>query len=197
MTDKTHQAFGFAAAALGYFATTANEPVTWGIAGTVLVGSFVGSLLPDIDQPTANFWDSVPLGGVIGRIAPKALGGHRNLSHSILGYILFSVAMYWLVQSVFREGLFNVDVFMRSFELGFIAHLVADAITVQGIPIFWPLGNNMGFPPHPLHGLRIVTGKWFENVVVFPLSLVLIGVIIVTHPNELCILLGRACTFVQ
>lgn len=193
MTDKTHQALGFAAAAAGYFATYPNEPLTWGIAGTVVTGAFVGSFLPDIDQPTANFWDSVPLGGFVGKLAPRALGGHRNLSHSILGYLLGSALMYWIVTTVFREGLFDVKLFMLAFELGFLAHLAADAVTVQGIPLFWPIGDNMGFPPRPFHGIRMVTGKWFENLVVFPLSLLLVITILASHPTEVCALVPGIC----
>src|SRR3989338_1442739 len=134
MTDKTHQLIGLTAATVGFFYFHPSVDVTWAIAGTILTGSFLGSLAPDIDQPTSNFWDSIPLGDYVGRIVPKTLGGHRNLSHSILGFFLFSWAVRWLVVHVFRDGLFDVQVFMLSFELGFAAHLAADAVTVQGIP---------------------------------------------------------------
>lgn len=193
MTTKSHQLLGLGAATAGFFALYPNEPLSWGLAGTILTGSFVGSILPDIDQPSSNFWDSVPLGKLLGRLAPHALGGHRNLSHSILGYFLFSWLVYWVVTTAFRDGLFDVSVFMLSFKLGFVAHLAADAVTVQGIPLFWPLGGNMGFPPRPFEGIRIVTGKWFENFVVFPVALFGYAFLLSLYPAQVCPIITIVC----
>ncbi|MBI4032884.1 metal-dependent hydrolase [Candidatus Berkelbacteria bacterium] len=193
MTDKTHQLIGLTAATAGFFAMHPSDEVTWGIAGTILAGSFLGSILPDIDQPTSGFWEAVPLGDYVGRIVPKTLGGHRNLSHSILGFALFNWLIGWFVITVFRDGLFDVDIFMDSFRLGFIAHLAADAVTVQGIPLLWPLGKNMGFPPRPFEGIRIVTGKWFEHLVVLPTVLVGYIYLLSLHAPQLCQIAPFAC----
>ena len=180
MTGKTHQAIGLAAASAVYFASQPTTPLTWSIAGTVLVGAFIGSLLPDIDQPTSNFWQSIPLGDVGKSIVPKTLGGHRNLSHSLLG-----IALFYVISSIIASYLLsnNIDhaILLQSLLAGFIAHLVADMITVHGVPLLWPFGHAMGFPPKPFDGVRIVTGKWFENLVVFPLSLILLGYILLSH----------------
>ncbi len=186
MTGKTHQLIGLTAAAGAYFALHPDDPLTLGIAGTVIAGSFFGSILPDIDQPTANLWDAIPLGRFVSRPATRALGGHRNLTHSLLGVVLFSLLARWFVDHVFRPGLFDQALFLQSFEIGFIAHLVADAVTVEGIPLLWPFGANMGFPPRPLHGIRILTGKWFENLVVFPAVLVSLGAVVLWHGRSLC-----------
>ncbi len=194
MTDKTHQMIGLAAASAGFFVLHPEVDATWGIAGTILIGSFFGSIMPDIDQPTSNFWDSIPLGRYVGQIAPKALGGHRNLSHSILGYFLFVWLAGWFVTTFVRPDTFLDHVlFLESFKIGFIAHLLADAVTVQGIPVFWPFGSNLGFPPFPFHGARIVTGKWFENLIVFPLSFVALGIVLFNYQDRLCQIAQGLC----
>lgn len=186
MTDKTHQLIGLTAATGIYFAVHPNDPLTVGIAGTIIAGSFFGSILPDIDQPTANLWDAIPLGNFINRPITRSLGGHRNLTHSILGVVLFSWLATWFVWRVFRPDLFDQALFLQSFEIGFMMHLLADAVTVEGIPLFWPLGANMGFPPRPFHGIRIVTGKWFESLVVFPAVVLSLGIVLLSHGHHLC-----------
>ncbi|MBI2589964.1 metal-dependent hydrolase [Candidatus Berkelbacteria bacterium] len=191
MTDKTHQILGLATATVGFFVIHPDIDLTWSVAGTLLFGSFFGSILPDIDQPTSNFWDSVPLGKIINRPLAKTLGGHRNLSHSILGFLLFTWIVGWLFTALIRPDSFVSQViFLESFQLGFIAHLIADSVTVQGIPVFWPLGGNMGFPPRPLHGARILTGKWFENLVVFPVSILGFIFLLANYSNRLCLILS-------
>lgn len=194
MTGKTHQLIGFTAAFGAFFAIHPNDPVSFAIIGTIIAGSFFGSILPDIDQPTSSFWDAIPLGNIVSRPLTKTLGGHRNLSHSILGVVLFSWLMTWFVHAVFRPGLFDQTLFLWSFEIGFIAHLLADSVTVEGVPYLWPLGNNMGFPPRPFHGIRIVTGKWFESLIVFPGVFVVLGFIMLTHVHHLCPAIPLTCT---
>ncbi len=195
MTDKTHQIIGLTAATATFVVFHPGDDLSWGIAGTILFGSFVGSILPDIDQPTSGFWDAVPLGDYLGKIVPKTLGGHRNLSHSILGIILFYLLFNWLVQTFLKSGTFiDQSILMESFLAGFVAHLAADSITVQGIPLFWPMGRNMGFPPRPFHGARILTGKWFENLVVFPGTIVVLLLVLSVNLNRLCQLVPVNCS---
>lgn len=180
------------AASATYFALYSPTPITWTIAGTVITGAFFGSLFPDIDQPSSNFWQSIPLGKLGRAIVPKTLGGHRNLSHSLLGLLL----AYLLVQAVSSWLLTNAiphQILVESFMAGYLAHLVADSITVLGIPLLWPFGGGFGFPPHPFHGARIVTGKWFENLVVFPLSLVGLVYLLFIHQSALCNLSAVFC----
>ncbi|MCA9388517.1 metal-dependent hydrolase [Candidatus Berkelbacteria bacterium] len=188
MTDKTHQLIGLTAATSLFFVFHPTDQLTWGIAGTIAIGSFIGSVLPDIDQPTSDIWDVVPAGEWLGKLTSKSLGGHRNLSHSILGFLLFTFLFNWLVQSFLKTGTFiDSPILLESFMAGFIAHLLADSVTVMGIPLFWPFGANMGFPPRPFHGIRILTGKWFENLIVFPGVVIVLALIIITNSNNLAL----------
>lgn len=193
MTGKTHQAIGFAAASTLYFYQHPAQPLTWAIAATVIVGSFIGSLLPDIDQPTANFWQSIPLGSLGRGVVPRALGGHRHISHSLLGALLF-YGISATVTTYLLSGNIDHVLLLDSLLAGFLAHLAADSLTVQGIPLFWPLYRSFGFPPFPFQGLRIVTGKWFENFVILPVSFLLIGFILLSHQSALCSIIPLLCS---
>ena len=52
MTDKTHQLIGLTAATGIYFAVHPNDPLTVGIAGTIIAGSvYVGVRLTSWVQP--------------------------------------------------------------------------------------------------------------------------------------------------
>ncbi len=181
MTDKTHQLIGLTAAS-AVFVTYHPQPVTWSIVATIFLGSFIGSVAPDIDQPTAQLWQTIPLGGhLLGTITSRLLGGHRNLSHSILGVALFSALLAWIGSLLPHNWWLQGWLLSESAIIGFIAHLLADSITVEGIPLFWPFGSYIGFPPHPFQGLRIVTGKWFENLIIFPAVILLLASLIMAH----------------
>lgn len=193
MTDKTHQLIGLTAATAFVVLQQPELVITWPIAGTVLLGSFLGSIAPDIDQPTSNFWDTVPLGGFIGKLTSRALGGHRNLSHSLLGLTLFYLLITWFSHTVPDQWFIDPNLLIVSFVIGFIAHLMADSVTVRGIPLFWPFGRDMGFPPYPLHGIRIITGKWFENLIIFPATGLVLAAFLLFHAERLCRILLWLC----
>lgn len=193
MTDKTHQMIGVTAAVGLFFVQYPERPLSIGLATTVIVASMVGSVAPDIDQPTGKLWRRIPLGGFFGRITAAALGGHRNLSHSILGVFLFSAAAYGLLRLVPATWLIDIHLAWQAFCVGFIFHLLADSVTVMGIPLFWPFGGYYGIPPKPFHGIRIQTGEWFENLIVFPFTFVILGAIIFSHASAICNAFGRAC----
>ena len=53
-----------------------------------------------------------------------------------------------------------------SIMIGFVAHLVADSLTREGLPLFFPFKFKIGFPP--IEALRIPTGGIIEHFIVFP-----------------------------
>ena len=97
MTGKTHQVAGICAG-LGFlliYAEPSYQPATL---AAVLVGSSFAALLPDIDQPASVLWDKIPfVGHVAGEVAEKATFGHRNLTHSLLGFAIIGGILYWLL----------------------------------------------------------------------------------------------------
>src|SRR5687767_14392610 len=72
--------------------------VTLSTAIVAVVANQIGGIAPDIDQPTAPFWRNLPIGGIFGRLTGRMMGGHRFLSHSIIGLALFGFLTHWLLQ---------------------------------------------------------------------------------------------------
>jgi len=168
MTGKTHQIIGLTAGIYSYlaFAPPVYGPATF---AAVAVAAHIAALLPDIDQPTSKIWVDLPFGHVAGELVNPFLQ-HRNLSHSLLGFGIFTgIAYEVLLHFPTYWGIHRPAVLMAA-VVAYGSHLLADMVTVEGIPLFYPSQHMYGIPPHPFEGLRILTGHWFENLIVFPLS---------------------------
>ena len=157
MKARTHDLA--AATALGAIVMTQPEHAfTLGTAITALIANQLGGIAPDIDQPTAPFWRNLPIGGVVGRIIDKMLGGHRFITHSILGLVLFGFLSRLLLTALHPVmTTIDIDLVWWAFMIGMLSHLVMDSFTKEGVPWLLPIPIKFGFPP--LKRLRITTGK--------------------------------------
>lgn len=158
-----------------------------------LLANQLGGIAPDIDQPTAPFWRNLPIGGFFGRFLAKMMGGHRFITHSLLGVALAGFLVSLLLNAL-HPIMPNVqlEIVWWAFMIGMVSHLIMDSFTKEGVPWLLPLPIKFGFPP--LRRFRITTGKWVENFVVFP-GLILLAVIIVTlHYHEIYALIHQHVT---
>ncbi len=153
--------------------------VTLATAIAAIIANQAGGIAPDIDQPTAPFWRNLPIGGIFGKIIGRSLGGHRFLSHSLIGLALFGFLLKLLLNFV-HPIMPHVDVSLVwwAFIIGMVSHLVMDSFTKEGVPWLLPIPFKFGFPP--IRRLRITTGKWVEEFVVLPL-LIGLAVFLVAH----------------
>ncbi len=136
------------------------------------IANQLGGIAPDIDQPTAPFWRNLPIGGFFGRFFGRMLGGHRFLTHSILGLLLMGFLVHWFL--TFIHPLFpkvDIDIVWWAFIIGMVSHLIMDSFTKEGVPWLLPVPVKFGFPP--LRKLRITTGKGIENFIIFPLLIII------------------------
>jgi inner membrane protein len=132
-----------------------------------ILANLIGGITPDIDQPTAPFWRNLPVGPFFGRIFGRLLGGHRFITHSLLGVFLAGyLAHLFLVFLQPIMGSINIDIVWAAFMIGLLSHLVMDTFTKEGVPWLLPVPIKFGIPP--LRAWRITTDKKFENLVVFP-----------------------------
>lgn len=166
MTGKTHRIIGITSG-LTYLVAVSKPEYSPATLGAVLVGAYFASLIPDLDQPAADIWDALPLGHTLGE-AVDPFFKHRNISHSALGVILFGFLAYWLLSLCPSYWGMDTDIILRASLIAYASHLLADMFTVEGIPLLYPYHRMLGIPPKPLDGIRIMTGKWFENLVLFP-----------------------------
>lgn len=169
MTARTHDLAAVTALGIAVLA----HPVANISLATLLVALFanqIGGITPDIDQPTAPFWRNLPIGGLFGKVVDKGLGGHRFLTHSLVGVALFGFLAKALLG--FLHPLMphiNSGYVWWAFMIGMGSHLVMDTLTKEGVPWLLPLPFKFGIPP--LRRLRITTGKAGEFLVIFPLLL--------------------------
>jgi inner membrane protein len=144
--------------------------LTLSTAVIALIANQAGGIIPDIDQPTAPFWRNLPIGGVVGKVIAKMLGGHRFITHSIIGLVLVGFLFKMLL--VFLQPIMpnvQTDYVWWALMIGMLSHLIMDSFTKEGVPWLLPIPVKFGFPP--LKRLRITTGKWTENFVAFPIVL--------------------------
>ncbi len=163
-------------------ATTAGLPAEK-LAFYAAVG--LGALLPDIDEQSS----------LVGRccgILSKEIQhfvGHRRFFHSLLGLLpwallslgFYLLAVYLLAQHSMSMPAEIVQACKISFVgllFGCLMHLAADALTKEGVPLFWPYQVYIGFPPNPRW--RIRTGHLGELLIVYGL-IALVAVLGLVH----------------
>ncbi len=106
-----------------------------------------GSALPDIDQPKSQVGKNFKIIGWLFK--------HRGIFHSIFMALLISFGFYFLT------GYFS------AFLLGYLSHLITDALTVAGVSFFYPISN------FKIRGF-IKTGSLAENLM---FSAFIVGII--------------------
>ncbi len=165
MTGRTHDLAAFTA--LSYIIATQPMPkISLATALVALSANFIGGLAPDIDQPTADLWNRIPAGSIIGRILCPILGGHRFISHSLLGIAFFGVILHYALQLAHTVLLVDMNIVWWAFMIGFVSHLLMDTITREGVPWLFPIPIHIGIPPFKF--MRIKTGGMIEKSIIFP-----------------------------
>ncbi|MDB5169163.1 MAG: Membrane protein containing transrane [Candidatus Saccharibacteria bacterium] len=192
MTARTHDLA--AITALGVvFILRPSATITLSTAIVAVLANLIGGITPDIDQPTAPLWRNLPIGKYFGRMFGMLNGGHRFLTHSLVGLYLFGLAAHWFLQLVHPiTGSVDLDLVWRAFMLGMLSHLVMDTLTKEGVPWLLPIPIKFGVPP--LKRLRITTGKAGETLLVFPALILFNIAFYFAHYHQLLNILHRHIT---
>ena len=166
MTGKTHRIIGLVAGG-GYFLATSSVTYQPATLGAVIIASYSGSLIPDADDAGADIWHTLPFGHAVGKITDPFLK-HRNISHSLVGIVIYTIILMAILRLMPTYWGISITPVIAASTIAYASHLLADSFTVEGIPFIWPWSRMLGIPPKPFDGIRIQTGKWFENLVIFP-----------------------------
>ncbi len=185
MTARTHDLAAFTALVIAFVYLPAVPAVSVPTLILAFGANFVGGLLPDIDQPTSDFWDNFRMGPFVAKVVCPALGGHRHISHSLIGvggFALLSYALlHWLAGIVLLD--INPILIWYSFLIGIGSHILMDMPTKLGVPLLWPWKFKFGIPP--IKRLRVESGKFAEKYVFFPGLLLLSSYLLYTHQDKL------------
>jgi inner membrane protein len=148
LNATTHAVFGIAALA-GASLVAGTEPPVYAYPVAV-----VAAWLPDVDNPRSTLGNGLsrmenPVLNVISRPLSWFLRassfvlvrtvGHRTLTHSLLGVLLFALPV-WL----FLGGYPNL---FLALVAGYASHVLADALNTRGVPLLWPLGKPIRLLP--------------------------------------------------
>lgn len=166
MLGRTHEVIG-----VGSVVSAAilfpQQNLTTETAVIAIMAAMVGALAPDIDKPGSKIWDKIPAGGILSKIInPIFIGGHRHLTHSIIGVMLFAFGVKALTNVLPLGSAASASAIYYSFLIAFCSHLLADMFTKDGVPLLFPLPFHLGLPPFEF--LRIRTNGWIENLLVTP-----------------------------
>ena len=135
MDGSTHQTVGICSGLIisTLLFPTLSEPILWVHGGALVLGASLGSLMPDIDHPHSKM-------GKRAKVASKVVSktcGHRGWTHTLLAFLIIVGGLIFLIYKLpFYQALFGYWAF--GFSLGYLTHLLLDALTVQGIPFFKP-----------------------------------------------------------
>ncbi len=123
-----------------------------------------GALLPDIDHPSSR----------VGRMFPhisKPLArvfGHRGFTHSLLAIAALVAVLAYTAR--FHAASLPAAT-AAAVSMGYLSHLLADYLTIRGIPLFWPYRRPSG--DYALPYLAFRTGGPVEMVITVVLGLLL------------------------
>jgi len=181
MTGRTHDLTAFTALGAVVLAQPVRT-VTLATAILCVFANLIGGVTPDIDQPTAPLWRNLPVGKYFGKVFGVLNGGHRFLTHSLIGVALFGFAAHWLLVFVHPLGPHvNIDLVWWAFMIGMFSHLIMDSFTKEGVPWLLPIPVKFGLPP--LRRFRITTGQLIEKAVIFP-SFIVLNVVLYAHNSQ-------------
>ncbi len=189
MTGRTHDLAAITALGVVFLLMPA-QTLTLGTVLAAIFANLIGGITPDIDQPTAPFWRNLPVGRYFGRIFKVVIGGHRFITHSIVGLVLFGyLASVFLTFLQPIMGSIDTQIVWWAFMIGMVSHLVMDSFTKEGVPWLLPLPIKFGFPP--IKSWRITTDTWAESLVVFPFLLVFNAWFFFSHYQQILDILHR------
>jgi membrane-bound metal-dependent hydrolase YbcI (DUF457 family) len=130
--------------------------------------AILGALAPDLDAEEATIQHEMGMAsefiqGVLLLVGVK----HRGVLHSGLASLMalaLGVFIGW------RVGYPDVGL---AFGLGYLSHVaLADALTIHGVPLLWPMKTQCHLLPQ---GLRVQTGSPVEGLIFLACMLLLIG----------------------
>lgn len=165
MTSRTHDAFAFASL-VTVAAFYPPEHISLMTVIIAIIAADIGAAIPDMDTAGNRLWEMLPQGQKVGKLLRHVFYKHRTLTHSAIGVFVIYKGLEWLLPKISNEAFVDTNIILASVMVGIFSHLLSDSFTEEGVPLLFPLRIAFGIPPW--RKIRIKTGQWFENWVVYP-----------------------------
>jgi len=140
MMGRTHKYGGFATGVVAS-AYLIPQPYTTEsfIMGGLLIGTaMVGSLIPDIDHKNSTMGRKHKITSSV----VNGLFGHRGITHAPFFHFAVLAILFYLSTLITGPIQPFVVACVFGLMLGILSHLLLDIITVDGIPLFYPLSKD-------------------------------------------------------
>ena len=128
MTGKTHASCGFLIGM--YFAKDYGVSLD---SVVILSAAVTGSVVPDICHTKSYIGRRLPIISFIFSI----IFGHRSFTHSLL---------FLLLNFMILDIIAVPTVFIVSYAVGILSHLILDMMTKKGVSLFYPLKKRISLP---------------------------------------------------
>lgn len=199
---KTHKIGGlFAGVLVSSYLVSDDFVVSCVSVGTVMLGSVLGSWLPDIDKKESTigrklWFISWPiyffrlLVYIAAVVIPKKFDkpwfrfyknmGHRGISHSFITLIILSFGFQYLYNLISWDGKYFLSKVVYSLlvgvTVGMFSHIILDLFTTQGVALLCPFFNfRFKIPVVRTNSVREkIVGKLL-TVGIFVVSIILIA----------------------
>lgn len=183
MTATTHQLGALVIALVILTMYPSSPSLVTAIVCVMMV--MIGALTPDLDQPAANLWHRMLGGRTLGDIFHAFSGGHRHVTHSVIGIVIIAYAFHRLIATLITPEYHGAAYLVwKAFMIGYISHPILDTFTDRGVPWLWPLPFHLRIPPGS-PAVRVTTSSFVELILVRGMFVVIAILIIQTHWNIL------------
>ncbi|UQS85396.1 metal-dependent hydrolase [Apilactobacillus apisilvae] len=158
---RTHVALS-EAIALGYINIEHQSLL---VSSLEIIGVWIGSQLPDIDQKQTRINKKV---GIVAK--PMTWWGHRTWSHTVWFLGILLLLTYYLSNNNYTNGNFifsqlNLAFFYYGILAGSFLHILEDSFSFGGVRWFYPLDKSINVRKKGL--FRYKVGGTKENVILF------------------------------
>lgn len=150
MLWRTHAVAGASLSALAFHGDPEKMLVAAAIGG-------MAALVPDIDSPYSKLGAKVaPVSAAVSIVA-----GHRGFAHSLAGSAICCAVLAFALRFWLPAGAVYGFAVPCVF-LGYLSHLLLDALNPQGVPLLWPSKRRFSLP-------LMQTGSFWEKIFFLPL----------------------------
>lgn len=139
-----------------------GSPVNALVIGGGFAVASIAALEPDIDSKGSMASRMLgPITGVISYLVRHLFGGHRKITHSILGALILTFGIV-----AFSNWLHIPSWIGGAVIVGWVSHVLADMTTKVGCPLLWPVHKKN-------YGLHfVVTNGNLERYFIRPMAIV-------------------------
>lgn len=140
----------------------------------IVIATAIGSLAPDVDHPQSTINGIIPFFRWTHLIV-----GHRGALHGLwIPAILIAsywsaMPLQWLMDTIGTSYPEWLLVFLPAGGIGWLSHILLDAMTPRGVPLFFPWQKSIRL----LGVFSIRTGSITENLLSIVLMMTLAGII--------------------